>query len=1089
MVLFTCLALVSKRSIGRNLGVTAFASFSFSGTYTAASKTFLGKQHPHCFQKCSNNLSTITSLKSSVASETSQESVDKIHPAFEVVSKDFVKEYGSDCTIYRHRKTGAELLSVKNDDDNKVFGITFRTPPSDSTGVAHILEHSVLCGSKKYKTKEPFVQLLQGSLQTFLNAFTYPDRTCYVLASQNTKDFYNMINVYTDAVFNPRAVSDPRVHAQEGWHFELEDKNQPLTYKGVVYNEMKGVYSSPDSIMMRDAQQALFPENTYGVDSGGSPVDIPNLSFEQFVEFHSKFYHPANSRIFFWGDDNVNDRLKIMDEYLSEFESSPTSKVSSQIEWQKKVFSEPRWAKYPYPIGADQPETHMVMVEWLMNDSDFSPAEELTAGILDHLLMGTAQSILYKTLIESGLGAETVGGGLSDELLQATFSAGLKGVKPEDSKEVENLVLRTLQTVSEDGFADDDIAAAMNTIEFRLREFNTGSFPKGLSFMLGAMSKWIYGGSPTEALKFEEPLRELKAKITESGSEVFKDFVRDYLVNNSHRLTIEMVPSATMEEEEIKREEDLLATIKASFDDSQLDKIIQDTTELKAFQATEDSSEARSTIPSLELSDLKREVTEYPIDVSENEDESGVTVLRHELSSTAGIVYVNFGIDVSRIPFEDLPLLKLFTRIMTQTGAGEYSDVDLSRMIGTHTGGVSANFSLRTVNSDSIAQGVVNDSEHMISKIFITGKATSDKVAELFSIFNLILTDANLDSKKKVIEMLKETKSGLQSSIQNSGHSYSNTRMKARYSISSYLSEKIGGITSLEIIDALLKEAEEDWDSVLNRMKNIRNIMLDNDTSRSGMLLDLTGDSDVLTAIQPEVKAFLKQLPGDCNGAKLQNFYDTPHPWATIAKGEMSSGNLLKNEGFVVPTQVSYVGKALRLYENGEKVPGSTSVVSRFLRTGYLWDHVRVIGGAYGGMCSFSAKDNDGVFTFVSYRDPNLDQTLDVYDGAADALLEAAELLERDEKELATALIGAVGDMDGALSPDQKGNVAFNRWISRESPEERQKFRDEVLNTKPSDFKDFAMRLKALKQPSVAVVSSSSAFDSSTKEIEVNQVL
>jgi Zn-dependent M16 (insulinase) family peptidase len=487
------------------------------------------------------------------------------HPAYEIIRKDFIEEYGAATTLYRHKKSGAELLSVSNDDDNKVFGVTFRTPPEDSTGVPHILEHSVLCGSRKYKTKDPFVQLLQGSLQTFLNAFTYPDRTCYVVASQNEKDFYNLVNVYTDAVFHPRAINDPMVHAQEGWHLELEKKDDPLIFKGVVYNEMKGVYSSPDSLLNRASQRSIFPDNTYGVDSGGDPKVIPDLSFEQFAAFHGKFYHPSNSRIYFSGDDDVYTRLELMDEYLREFDVLPEAKPASVIEWQKKRFAEPKKEKYPYPIGPDQPETHMVMVNWLMNDRPFTSFEELSIGIMDRLLMGTTSSILRKTLTESGLGEAIVGGGLSDELLQATFSVGLKGVKTEDVEKVEQLIYETLDKVVAEGFDDDDIASSMNTVEFQLREFNTGSFPKGLSFMLGAMSKWLYDESPTEALKFEKPLAELKAKIAESGSQVFQDLIKDFIINNTHRTTVELVPSRTLEADKRRKNKiGLLQSSKAS---------------------------------------------------------------------------------------------------------------------------------------------------------------------------------------------------------------------------------------------------------------------------------------------------------------------------------------------------------------------------------------------------------------------------------------------------------------------------------------------------------------------------------------------
>jgi len=1030
----------------------------------------------------SSSTSVITTLKqSSVATANELEkSLHVTHPAFEVLQKDIVSEYGAYCTLYRHKKSGAELLSVAVDDDNKVFGITFRTPPMDSTGVPHILEHSVLCGSRKYKTKDPFVQLLQGSLQTFLNAFTYPDRTCYVVASQNTKDFYNLINVYADAVYHPRAVSDPMVHAQEGWHLELENKEDPLTYKGVVYNEMKGVYSSPDSLLMRASQQSIFPDNTYSVDSGGDPRVIPDLSFEQFAEFHSKFYHPANSRIYFSGDDDVYNRLQVMDEYLGEFGPSPNSKPESKVEWQSKSFSEPKRFAYPYPSGADQDETHMVMVNWLVNDRPFTPTEEMAIGILDHLLMGTTSSILRKTLMESGLGAAITGGGLSDELLQATFSVGLKGVDPSKVNEVEKLVLDTLGKVVEEGFTADAIASSMNTIEFQLREFNTGSFPKGLSFMLGSMSKWIYDESPIDSLKFEKPLSELKAKIAESGSKIFQDMLKELIVENTHRTTIEMTPSKTLEAQELKEEQDRLASIKEKLNDDELQNIIDRTSELKAFQATDDSPEAKATIPNLELSDLTREVTEFPIAVSENERGTGITVLRHELGSTSGIAYVGFGVDISALSLDDVALLTIYTRLMMEGGAGEYDPVALSRRIGTHTGGVSVSLLITPVNKQGLSESVVTDCTTMISKLVVKGKATSENIDELLSIVNLILTDARLDSRSKVLEMLKESKSRLESGIQGSGHSFALNRMRSRYTAAGYIDEKLKGISSLDTTKTLIQQAEQDWPSFLARLENIRRTILTHSAVRDGMFLDLTGDGKVLETIQPAVEDFLTNLPGDSNGAKLPNFYEQQHPWAVQATKEMTEFTPIIDEGFVVPTQVSYVGKGGLIYDKGESISGSASVVARYMKTGYLWDTVRVMGGAYGGFCVFA--QGSGFFGFLSYRDPNLSKTLDIYDAAADALMAAADELEKDPNALATAIIGAIGDLDGATSPDQKGWTAFTRWISNESLEHRQKFRDEILNTKPSDFRDFAKRLQIIKDPSVAVISSKAAFETAAQD-------
>eukprot|EP00535_Pseudo-nitzschia_heimii_P000451 CAMPEP_0197174118 /NCGR_PEP_ID=MMETSP1423-20130617/780_1 /TAXON_ID=476441 /ORGANISM="Pseudo-nitzschia heimii, Strain UNC1101" /LENGTH=1038 /DNA_ID=CAMNT_0042623015 /DNA_START=245 /DNA_END=3361 /DNA_ORIENTATION=+ len=1000
--------------------------------------------------------------------------MDVDHPSYEILTKDFIEEYGAAATLYRHKKSGAELLSVSTDDDNKVFGITFRTPPEDSTGVPHILEHSVLCGSRKYKTKDPFVQLLAGSLQTFLNAFTYPDRTCYVVASQNDKDFYNLISVYADAVFHPRAITDPMVHAQEGWHLELENKEDPLIYKGVVFNEMKGVYSSPDSLLNRESQRSIFPDTTYGVDSGGDPRVIPDLSFEQFADFHKKFYHPTNSRIYFSGDDDVMARLDIMDSYLEEFDFSPESKPGSVIEWQKMIYSEPKKEVHPYPIGEDQPETHMININWLLHDERLSSLDELTLGILDHLLMGTSSAILRKSLMESGYGEAITGGGLSDELLQATFSIGMKGVKPVDVPALEKLIVETLEKVAKEGFEADAIAASMNTIEFQLREFNTGSYPKGLSFMLGAMSKWLYEESPTDALKFEKPLAELKESIETSGSKIFQDMVQKMFVGNNHRTTIEMKPSKTYESELLKEEEDELRKIKDSMSDSEIEKVIETTKKLKKLQAAEDSPEDRATIPALELGDLKREVVEYPIAVSRNENDSGITVVRHEFGSTSGIAYVNLAVDLSLLSVEDIPLLPLMTRMMMETGAGEYDQVALSRRIGTYTGGLGVSTLTTAVHPEGSSQGAILEGNHLQSKLMVRGKATSDNIDELFDLMKTVLTGAKFDSKSRVIEMLKETKAGMEAGIGGSGHSAINTRMKARYRVGGYIDEAMGGIAQLDTVRDLLDQAENDWLSLLVRLENMRKTILNDSFCRDGMILDITGDKNVLEKIQPSVDSLLKELPGESNGEKLPNFYEEEHPWVSPIKKLMSESVPIADEGFVLPTQVSYVGKSGLLYDEGEEASGTSQVVSKFLRTGYLWDHVRVMGGAYGGFCTFSPFS--GFFSYLSYRDPNLSKTLDIYDAAGDAVIAAADQMRNDPDMLSQAVIGTVGEMDGSLGPDMKGFTQFQRWLINESPETRQRFRDQVIDTKPEDFEEFGKRLKNMKEPSIAVVSSQSAF-------------
>ncbi|KAG5183571.1 Metalloenzyme, LuxS/M16 peptidase-like protein [Tribonema minus] len=1049
--------------------------------------------------------------------------------AYELLSEDFIKEYGARTALYRHRKSGAEVLSVqidddnKNsgaevlsvqiDDDNKVFGVTFRTPPEDSTGVPHILEHSVLCGSRKFPVKEPFVDLLKGSLQTFLNAFTYPDRTCYPVASQNTKDFYNLINVYLDADFYnlinvyldavlfPRAVSDPMVMQQEGWHYELENASEPLSYKGVVFNEMKGVYSSPDSLHGRACQQALFPDNTYGVDSGGDPSAIPDLTFDYFKNFHRRFYHPANSRIYFYGDDPVPKRLELLDEYLSEFDRADADPAASTIQWQK-MRQEPWSYTETFPASEEASKQHMLSVNWLLNDTPMSPKEKLALNILDDLLVGNSAATLQKALTDSGLGSSVIGGGLSDELLQATFSIGLKGVAPEKVSDVETLILDTLKKCAEEGFEDTAIAASLNSAEFELREFNTGSFPRGLSLMLGAVANWVYDRSPTSELHFEAPLAELKADIA-NGEPVFQNLVKKLLVENGHRqgvpvfqnlvkklhenghrVTVEMKPDTKYEAETEESERSRLEKVKASMTQQDIDEVIAATEKLKAAQAAEDAPEAKATIPALSIGDLDRNIKKIPIAVDEDAPEakasipalsigdldrnikkipiavdevSGVKVVTHAIPSS-GILYADVGVDITGVPLSEYPLLGLFSRMLLETGAGSMDRVELTRHIGTQTGGV---YCTSLTGTKMGGGGVIASSDDVVGYLFLRGKAVSAKTPELLDIVRTVVTEARLDSQQRAIEILKETKARLDASIVGSGHSYASMRIESRYTLEGYLNEISGGISSVETVKSVLKMAEDDWPALLARLEKIRASIV----TRNNLLINLTGDQEVLDAAAPAISNFINSIPGAGEGVVSHS------NWAAEA-------NLIpaRNEGFAVQTQVNYVGKGGRLFQPGEVVPGSFQVVSRYLRTGYLWDNVRVMGGAYGGFCNFNPMT--GLFSFLSYRDPNLAKTLDIYDGCADYLTS----LHLPADELQMSVIGAVGDMDSPQSADQKGFMSLKRHLIGMSDEDRQRIRDEVLATSTDDFKAFGDRLKALNSSArSAVVGSKAALEAANQ--------
>mmetsp|Transcript_24982 Transcript_24982/g.54016 ORF Transcript_24982/g.54016 Transcript_24982/m.54016 type:complete len:1053 (+) Transcript_24982:155-3313(+) len=1006
--------------------------------------------------------SSTIALFSSVAPSMAKVVAAASHPSYEEVETFKIAEYGLEGTLYKHRKSGAQVISVIAPDENSVFGITFRTPPDDSTGVPHVLEHSVLCGSRKFPVKEPFVDLLKGSLQNFLNAFTYPDRTCYPVASTNRKDFYNLVHVYLDAVLHPRAISDPQVLQQEGWHYELEEGTEgPMTIKGVVYNEMKGVYSSPDSLMGRATQQALFPANTYGVDSGGDPLRIPDLTFDQFKSFHGSYYHPSNSRIFFYGNDDPAERLLLLDGYLSEFDAIP---VTSQVQWQPKVAA-PKRIELGYPLSPGADPKHMVTLNWLLNDAQLSAKEMLALGVLDYLLLGTSSSSLRKTLTESQLGESVTGGGLSDELLQSTFSVGLKGVQGADAGKVEALIEASLLQLGQTGFEAEAVQAAMNTYEFRLREFNTGSFPKGLSVMLGMMSKWIYDQNPADGVRFEQPLQELKEELA-AGKPVFQELINKYLASNQHRVYVEMVPDFEMESRRVSEEESRLASLKDAMTQEQLLDVLEVSKRLREAQEAVDSPEAKASLPKLGLEDIDPRSKELPIEVlpASVQGLEHATVLTHDLE-TSGILYADVALDYSGIDEADLELLPLFSRMLMEAGTSKYDLTTLSRKIGANTGGINIGFQ----NDLKSSFGKVGDPDAVLLYMLIRGKAVQENVPMLFELFGEILQNANFGNQRRAVEMLKESKVRKESAVLGSGHTFAATRLAARSSFLGYLGEVTGGLTSVRNAGSLLSTAEKDWPLLQARLERMRLAIVQK--GRQGTIVNLTGNDALVQASLPSVKSFLGLLP-------------TATSQTVPLVQRWSKDSLLpkQNEAFVMPSQVNYVAMGGQILNPGDPVKGSYTVASRYLSTGYLWDQVRVLGGAYGGFARFSSAS--GRFVFMSYRDPNCLNTINTFDATAQALSEA----DLSSEDLLQAIIGTVGDLDSPMTSDQKGFESMMQHMSGESAEERQQWRTEVLRTGSQDFQEFAKHLGALRETgTVAVFGAQQAIDTANEKVPANR--
>jgi len=950
----------------------------------------------------------------------------EIH-GFELVRDEEIKELKSIARVYRHVKTGAELISVINDDENKAFCITFRTPPEDSTGVAHILEHAVLCGSRKYPLKEPFVELIKGSLNTFLNAFTGDSETYYPVASLNTQDFYNLVDVYLDAVFYPRIPRE--AFEQEGWHHELDDKDSAIVYRGVVFNEMKGAYASPDTVLYDQSSRALFPDHVYGVSSGGEPKHIPDLTYEYFKNFHQTFYHPSNAMIWFWGDDNPEERLRILNEYLKDFEPR---KIEATVPLAPH-FTEPKRLTHNYAIGSEEAgEKGMMAIGWVISDA-LDPEFDMAADILRHILAGTPAAPLRKALLDSGL-VEDAGAGVSD-IRQRSFRVSMKGIDPADTDKVEELVFSTLKKLAEEGIPSDAIEASLNTAEFNMRELNTGGFPRGLAVLFSSMSHWLYDADPIAPLKFEEPLAAVKAGIAKGR--YFEKIIQTALLDNPHRVTISFVPDPMLAQKEADAELERLKTFQASLGEPELEAIVEDTKRLQESQSTPDSEEALATLPRLKLSDLDPNAKRTPNIAS---GLIGCPTYYHDLF-TNGIVYADIGFDLRGVSQELLPYLSLFSRSLLQLGTETEDFVTLTQRIGRKTGGIRADLLVTSQRGSTDA----------IAKLMLRTKSTPSQTTDLLAILQDIILTARLDNKERFRQMVLEEKVRLEAALVPSGSSFVARRLGSRFTESGWIGEQLGGVSYLFFIRELINQVDTDWPGVLATLETLRSQIL----TAGRAICNVTLDAANFAVLQPKLAELIATLP---QGTTDQHAW---HPsWES------------RPEGLTIPGQVNHVGKAGRLLDYGYQPHGSALVISNYIRTSWLWQKVRMEGGAYGGFCGYDILSS--VFSFGSYRDPNLMATLQNFDATANFLREA----NLSEAELTRTVIGTIGDLDSYQLPDAKGYSQFVRELVGETDELRQRRRDEVLGTTVNDFRQFAEVLSNVAvNGDVVVVGSSEKID------------
>ena len=948
----------------------------------------------------------------------------------------FIQEINSEARWYRHAKTGAQLISVVNDDENKCFGISFATPPEDSTGIAHIMEHSVLCGSRKYPLKEPFIELAKGSLKTFLNAMTYANRTVYPVASTNLQDFYNLMDVYLDCVFYPRIT--PHTLQQEGWHYELDSTEGQMIYKGVVFNEMKGAYSSADGVFWKRLQQSLFPDTIYSLDSGGDPTVIPNLTYEQFKRFHETYYQPANALIWCWGDDDPTRRLTILNDWLDNFPSPQASIPNPQpetpnllahVKTHQPRFTAPKFAEFGFDSGKDAADSKKAMtsVNWLIGR--MSEAEDMAWSTLGYALTGTSASPLRKALLDSGLG-ESVLGGFSYYLTEATFGAGLKGIVASDAAKVAQLVVETLQNVAEHGLEAEMIEAALNTMEFYLREQNTGGFPRGLSAMIGGMGRWVHGEDPLESLAYEAPLAALKTRLA-SGEAVFQNLIRQHLLNNPHRVQVLLKPDPSLRAAEDAAERARLDAARAAMSAKQAQQVVDDTQLLKQLQSAADAPEVLALIPSLKMSDLEPKAKTIPIqEIKLPED---ARFLYHDLF-TNGIVYLDLAFDSRAVPQADVPYLGLIGRLLLEMGTHKENYVRLTQRIKQKTGGIWSGALNSTVKAGA---------GKFESRFMLRGKATMQHLDDMLDLMREVLTEAKLDDKARFKQILLQEKAAEESGLVPGGSGVVGTRLNSQFNLADWVAEQTGGVSYLFFVRGLIEQVAQDWDAVAAKLEAVRKALV----NRAGLVVNVTLDAANWALAQGKLQQFVASLPAQLGPA-------APSWQPTLTRVD---------EGLTIPAQVNYVGKGISLTELGIETKGWMAVVNQYVRTTWLWDRVRVQGGAYGGQLLFDSLE--GTLAMVSYRDPNLQKTLDVYDAAAEFLRTHVP----DAHELTRCIIGSISNLDGYQLPDAKGYSSMLRHLLN-TEATRQQWRDEVLGTTAAHFHAYADLLDLLRQHGRVVV-------------------
>ena len=957
--------------------------------------------------------------------------------SYEVLEKREIKELRSMAYLCRHKKTGAKVVLMENEDENKVFYIGFRTTPRESTGVSHILEHSVLCGSKNFPVKDPFIELAKGSLNTFLNAMTYPDKTVYPVASCNDKDFQNLMHVYLDAVFYPNIYNHDMTFRQEGWHYEMENMDSDLTINGVVYNEMKGAFSSPDDVLEREILNSLFPDNAYSEESGGDPDHIPELTYEHYLDMHRTYYHPSNSYIYLYGNMDMAEKLMFIDEhYLSAFDKLDMNTDMAP----QAAFESPREVRKQYSISEGEEKTGNTYLSYnIAMESNLNPEHYLAFQVLDYVLCSAPGAPVKQALLDAGIGKD-VYGFYDNGVKQPYFSLVSKNTDEEKKEEFISIIENKLQQLATEGLDKKSLTAALNYYEFKYREGDYGSYPPGLMYGLQILDSWLYDENlPFIHVEADGTLKSLREKIE---TDYYESLIKDYLLNNNHKTILIVEPVENLAEEKEKALHEKLQAYKASLSEQEKEKIVADTAVLLAYQEEEDSPEAVKCIPVLKKEDIKRETAKL---VNEEKKIGDATCLFHDIF-TNGISYFRLMFKAMQVPTEYLTYLGLLKNVIGLVDTKQHSYSQLFNEIHIETGGMVPVVNLYTDSTDLSKCNV-----YFEWKV----KSLESKLQEAYDLSKEVLLHSVFEDEKRLYELIAELKSRMQSDMTSSGHQVAMGRAASYFSKAAAISNQMNGIPLYRLVCDIEKNYEEKKGELKEKLQNICKFLF----RPENLMFDFTGSESAYDSFATIVSTLAAELY-TCE-LSSEGFEVVPEK---------------KNEAFMTAGQVQYVAKAGNFIQKGLPYTGALRMLKMIMGYDYLWNQVRVKGGAYGCMSGFS-KNGDSFF--VSYRDPNLTKTLEVYENAVEYLRN----FSGDDRTMTQYLIGAISDLDTPLTPQSKGLRSLSAYMTKQTEEDFQRERDELLEANEETIRGLSKYVESFLQDDCICVVGAAAKVKECKEL------